>query len=266
MVQRAVVLLLEALFEPECHGCSHGFSKGPRQPQARHERREQCRTLHIAWRVDADGSGCFDHLAWGPLRECIPQWVNEGGILRLLGTWLQAGVLEAGALTSPDQGTPPGGVLSPLVSNGCLPRVLDAWGVKDGQPRRQGRCLLTRCAEDCLSGCERAADARRVMEGVPKRCARFRLTMPPEKTAWRACKRPPSRAPSGGGQGSFDVLGFPHEWAKTRRGYWAIKRQTVGTRRRRFRQALWPWCRAHRHAPGQEQYPTVCLQLRGYSP
>ena len=256
MVQRAVVMMLEAIFEPEFHGFSHGFSKGHRQHQALHERREQGRTLHIAWRVDADVSGCFDHLDWGHLRECIQQRVNDGGIVRRLGKWLQAGVLEAGALTSPDKGTPQGGVISPMVSNVFLHRVLDEWCVKDVQPRMKGRCFLTRCADDCIIGCELEADARRVMEVLPKRCARFRLTMHPEKTALMACKRPPSREPSGGGQGSFDFLGLTHYWAKTRRGYWAIKRKTVGKRLRRCMKAIWTWCRDNRHAPWQEQYQT----------
>ena len=210
MVQRAVVMILEAIVEPECQGFSHGFRKGPSQHQALHELREQCRTVHIAWRVDADVSGCFDNLDWGHLREFLQQRVNDGGIRRLLGKWLQAGVLEAGALTYPDKGTPQGGVISPMVSNVFLHRVLDEWFVKDVQPRMQGRCFLTRFADDCIIGCELEADARRVMEVWPKRFARFRLTMHPEKTALIAFKMPPSREPSVGGQGSFDLLGFTH--------------------------------------------------------
>ena len=263
MVQRAVVRMLEALFEPELHGFSQGCRQGHRQHQALHELREPCRTWHIAWRVDAEVRGCCDHLDWGPLRACLQQRVNDGGIVRRLGTWLPAGVLESGALTAPDTGTPQGGVLSPIVSNGCLHRVLDAWCVKDGQPRRQGRGFLTRCADDCIIGCALEADARRVMEVLPQRCARFRLTMHPEKTALSACKRPPSREPSGGGQGRFDVLGLTHSWAKTRRGYWAIQRKTVGKRRRRCMKAIGTWCRDNRHAPWQEQHQTLCLKRRG---
>ena len=112
MVQRAVVMIVEALFAHDCSGFSHGFRKGHSQHQARHERREQCRTLHIAWIVDAAVRGFFDHLDWGHRRECITQRVNDGGILRLIGTWLHAGVLEAGELTHPDKGTPQGGVVT----------------------------------------------------------------------------------------------------------------------------------------------------------
>jgi RNA-directed DNA polymerase len=102
------------------------------------------------------------------------------------------------------------------------------------------------------------------MAVLPKRFARFRLTMHPEKTAFIAFKQPPSREPSARGTGSFDFLGFTHYWAKTRRGYWVIKRKTVGKRLRRFMRAIWTWCRENRHAPLQEQYRTLCLKLRGY--
>jgi RNA-directed DNA polymerase len=110
IVQRAVVMILEAIFEQDCQACSHGFRKGHRPHQALHELREPCRTLHSNWRVDAEVSGFVDHLAWSHLRECLQQRVSEGGILRLIGKWLHAGVLEAGELRHPAKGTPQGGV------------------------------------------------------------------------------------------------------------------------------------------------------------
>lgn len=112
IVQRAVVMILEAIFEPDFHAFSHGFRKGHSQHQALHELREQCRKLKINWIVDADVSGFFDNLDWGWLRAFIQQRVNDGGILRLIGKWLHAGVLEAGELTHPDKGAPQGAVLT----------------------------------------------------------------------------------------------------------------------------------------------------------
>jgi group II intron reverse transcriptase/maturase len=264
IVQRAVVMILEAIFEHDFHVFSHGFRKGHSQHQALHELREQCRKLNIAWIVDADVSGFFDNLDWGHLREFIQQRVSDGGILRLLGKWLHAGVLESGELTYPDKGAPQGGVISPMVSNVFLHRVLDEWFVKDVYPRMQGRCFVTRFADDFIIGFELEADAHRVMEVLPKRFARFRLTIHPEKTVLTAFKRPPSRDQSAGGKGTFDFLGFTHYWAKTRRGYWVIKRKTVGKRLRRFMKGIWTWCRENRHEPLKEQYQTLCLKLRGY--
>src|SRR4029453_4283173 len=173
IVQRAVVMILEAIFEQDFYGFSHGFRKGHSQPQALHERREQGRTWNITWIVDADVSGFFDNLDWGHLRECIQQRVSDGGILRLLGKWLHAGVLESGALTYPDKGAPQGGVISPMVSNVFLHRVLHEWFFKTVPPRRAGRRFVTRFADDFIIGCELEADARRVMEVLPRRFARF---------------------------------------------------------------------------------------------
>jgi Reverse transcriptase (RNA-dependent DNA polymerase) len=147
-VQRAVVMILEAIFEHDFHAFSHGFRKGHSPHQALHELREQCRTWHINWIVDADVSGFFDNLDWSHLREGIQQRVSDGRRLRLLGKWLHAGVLEAGELRSPDKGTPQGGVISPMLAKVFLHRVLDEWFVKDVHPRMQGHCFLTRFADD----------------------------------------------------------------------------------------------------------------------
>jgi group II intron reverse transcriptase/maturase len=112
IVQRAVVMILEAIFEPDFHVFSHGFRKGHSQHQALPELREQCWKLNTNWIVDADVSGFFDNLDWCHLRTFIQQRVKDGGILRLIGKWLHAGVLERGALSYPDKGTPQGGVVT----------------------------------------------------------------------------------------------------------------------------------------------------------
>ena len=143
MVQRAVVMILEAIVDPEFHAFSQGFRKGHSPQQALHELREPCRTWPINWRVDADVRGCCDHVDWSHRRECIQQRVSAGGIRRLVGTWRHAGVLEAGALRHPDKGTPQGGGISPMLAKVCLHHGLDAWVVKDVHPRMQGRGFLT---------------------------------------------------------------------------------------------------------------------------
>jgi RNA-directed DNA polymerase len=264
IVQRAVVMILEAIFEPDFHAFSHGFRKGHSPHQALDELREQCSKLHIQWIVDADVSGFFDTIDRSYLREMIKQRVNDGGILRLIGKWLNAGVLEAGELTYPDQGTPQGGVASPLLANVFLHHVLDEWFVTVVQPRMKGRCFLSRFADDFIIGFESKADAQRVMAVLPKRFGRFHLTIHPEKTALIAFNKPLRREHSARGKGTFDFLGFTHYWAKTRRGYWVIKRKTIGKRLRRFMKGIWTWCRTNRHEPLTEQYRTLCAKLRGY--
>lgn len=110
IVQRVVVMILEAIYNHDFHDFSHGFRKGHSQHQALQELREKCMNLNIGWIVDADVSGYFDNIDHGLLRQFIEQRVNDGGIIKLIGKWLNAGVLEAGTLTHPTKGTPQGGV------------------------------------------------------------------------------------------------------------------------------------------------------------
>lgn len=264
IVQRAVVMILQAIFDQDFHPFSHGFRKGHSQHQALQELREQCVKLNIRWILDADVCGYFDNISRSLLREFIQRRVNDGGILRLIGKWLNAGVVEAGTLTYPDRGTPQGGVISPMLSNIFLHYVLDEWYVRDVAPRLKGRSFLIRFADDFIIGFELEEDARRVMDVLPKRFNRFELTIHPEKTVLVEFRPPPLRKTSDGGKGTFDFLGFTHFWAKSRRGYWVIKRKTIGKRLRRFMKAIWQWCRENRHEDIQEQYETLCSKLRGY--
>lgn len=136
--------------------------------------------------------------------------------------------------------------------------------MRDVRPRMKGRSILIRFADDFIMGFELEADARRVMDVLPKRFSRFRLTIHPEKTVLVEFKPPSTREKSDQGKATFDYLGFTHYWAKSRRGFWVIKRKTVGKRLRRFLKALWQWCRENRHEHLDEQYQALCSKLRGY--
>src|SRR3990172_12487202 len=180
--QRAVVMILGTIFEPIFHSFSHGFRRGHSQHQAIRELREQCIKLNINWIVDADVSGFFDTINHEHLRRFIKKKVKDGGILRLIGKWLNAGVLDNGNMTYPVKGTPQGGVASPMLANIFLHYVLDEWFMQDVQPRLKGKSFLIRYADDFIIGFEHEADARKVLEVLPKRFSRFKLTIHPEKT------------------------------------------------------------------------------------
>ena len=113
----------------------------------------------------------------------------------------------------------------------------------------KGRCFLSRFADDCVIGCEVAADARKIMDVLPKRFVRFGLRMHPTKTALRALKKPEARKGSEDGNGTGDFLGLTHGGTPSRRGLWVIKRRTARKRLRRTKQSLWRWCRTKRHTP-----------------
>ena len=264
IVQRAVAMLLEAVYEQEFHDFSYGFRPGRNPHQALHALREQCMELNIGWIVDADVSGFFDNIDHGCLRTIVKQRVNDGGVLRFIGKWLNAGVLEGQTLTHPETGSPQGGVISPMLSNIYLHHVLDHWFVRDVQPRMKGRCFLIRYADDFTIGCERQSDARRVLDVLSKRFARFGLTIHPEKTKLVSFRKPGPKQGSGRGDGTFDFLGFTHYWATSRRGYWVVKRQTARKRLNRAIKALWQWCRANMHRPIVEQHKDLCQKLQGH--
>ena len=264
IVQRAVVMILEVIFEPIFQPFSHGFRRGHSQHQAIRELREQCIKMNINWIVDADVSGFFDAINHGHLRSFIEKKVKDGGIMRLIGKWLNAGVLDNGNMMYPDKGTPQGGVASPMLANIFLHYVLDEWFVQDVQPRLKGKSFLIRFADDFIIGFEQEADARRVMEVLPKRFSRYDLTIHPEKTKLVRFIQPSASEKTGKENGTFDFLGFTHFWAKSLHGYWIIKRKTIGKRVRRFMKAIWEWCRENLHEPIKEQHKTLCSKLRGH--
>jgi group II intron reverse transcriptase/maturase len=265
IVQRAVVMLLGAIYEQDFYDFTHGFRPGRRPHRALKELRQQCVEMRIGWIVDADVSSFFDSIDRGWLRKAIQQRVNDGSLLRLIGKWLNAGVMDQGVWSHPERGTPQGGVISPMLANIFLHHVLDDWFVKVVRPRMKGQCFLIRFADDFVIGCTVESDARRIMKALTKRFGRFGLTIHPEKSKLISFGKPPRDDTRGhGGRGTFDFLGFTHYWARSRRGYWVIKRKTARNRQRRAQKALWEWCRRNRHLPIPEQHQQLCLKLKGH--
>jgi group II intron reverse transcriptase/maturase len=264
IVQRAVSMVLQVIYDVKFHDFSHAYRPDHSPHGAIHEFRDQCHRLNINWIVDADVSGFYDNLNHNCLRSMIKQRVNDGGILRLIGKWLNAGVVEEGAVRYPEKGTPQGGVISPMLSNIYLHHVLDDWFVRDVQPRMRGRCFLIRFADDFIIGCELESDAQRIMEVLPKRFGRFGLELHPDKTRLIAFGKPGRDTRGKGRNGSVDFLGFTFYWAKSRRGYWAIKKKTIGKRLSRFLKRLWKWCKENRHKSLEDQCQELCGMLWGH--
>jgi RNA-directed DNA polymerase len=261
IVQKAVTTILGVIYEPLFHDFSHGFRPEHSQHLAIAEIREKCRKLNINWILSADITGLFDNIDHGLLRELIRLRVNDGGILRLIGKWLNAGVAEGGDVTYPEKGTPQGGVVSPMLSNIFLHYVLDDWFVKTVQPNMKGKCFLIRFADDVIIGYQLESDANRLMEVLPKRFERFALSLHPKKTRLIAFGKPACR---GKPQGTFDFLGFTFYWGKSLTGNWVIKKKTARKRRTGFMRMLWNWCKENRHESLGDQHETLCSKLRGF--
>jgi RNA-directed DNA polymerase len=263
VLQRAVSMILGAIYEQDFHDFSYGFREGRSAHQALTALRENCMNMGIAVIVDVDIRGFFDNLDRSKLREIIKQRVNDGAILRLIGKWFNAGVMEGKTMRYPDKGTVQGGVISPVLSNIFLHHVLDEWYVKTVKPRLKGRSFLIRFADDFTIGCELEEDAKRIMEALPKRFAEFNLAINSEKTKLVSFRKPDHKDRTKG-NGTFDFLGFTHYWAKSLRGNWVIKRKTSRKRLLRAKRRLWLWCRNNKHTSIEEQHQTLCQKLLGH--
>jgi hypothetical protein len=147
------------------------------------------------------------------------------------------------------------------LGNLFLHQVLDEWYVHLVKPRLKGRSFLVRYGDDFVLGCELETDARRIRAVLPKRFARVGLTIHPQKTVLIAFGKPSARAAEKQGRSTFDFLGFTHYWARSRQGYWVIKRRTAKKRLRRTQTALWQWCRSHRHRTVEEQHQELCQSV-----
>jgi RNA-directed DNA polymerase len=176
---------------------------------------------------------------------------------------LKAGILDGKEMVCPEKGSPQGSVISPLLANVYVHEVFDPWFETVVKAHCRGQVALWRYADDFLIGCELASDARRIMEVLPKRFAKYGLKINAEKTKLVDFSRPQRRR-EGRNPGTFSFLGCVPYGGKTWRGGTTIKRKTEGKRLRRTLGEVWRWCRDNRHRPHQEQDATRCAKLRGY--
>lgn len=270
LLQRAVVMLLEPIYEQDFLDCSYGFRPGRSAHQALKSFRDQtmnCRP-RSGWVLEVDIRKFFDNLEHRYLRQFLQLRVRDGVLLRLIDKWLKAGVMEDGNVSHPDSGTPQGGVVSPLISNVFLHYVLDQWFEQDVKPRMRQPAFLIRYADDFVIGFRDERDAQRVMEVIPMRFGKYGLTVHPTKTKL-VCFLPPSsrkdrNSPPADRPGTFDLLGFTHYWARSRNGYWVVKLKTAADRFSRAVRSIDRWCRDNRHLPIYEQHKKLNEKLRGH--
>jgi group II intron reverse transcriptase/maturase len=268
ILQRAIAMVLEPIYEQDFLDCSYGFRPGRSAHQALQALWQQTMDLGGGWLVEVDIRKFFDTLDQAQLRTLLRRRVRDGVVLRLLSKWLHAGVLEDGVLSYPDSGTPQGGVISPLLANIYLHYVLDEWFEREVRPRLRGRAFLIRYADDFVMGFACAEDARRVLDVLPKRFGRYGLTLHPDKTRLVDFRRPADQSgrgsQSGGRPGTFDFLGFTHHWGRSRYGRPVVKRRTMRSRFTRSLARLRDWLRGHVHVPVAEQHRRLCQSLQGH--
>jgi group II intron reverse transcriptase/maturase len=275
IVQRAVVMLLEPIYEHDFHDGSFGFRPKRSAHQALEEVRNATMEVNGGWVLEVDIQKFFDTLDHQHLREFVSRRVRDGVLRRLIDKWLKAGVMEDGELAFSNSGTPQGGVISPILANIYLHYVLDEWFEKDVKPVMRGKCHLIRFADDFVIIFQLKYDADRVMNVISKRFGKYGLTVHPEKTKLIDFRSPNhyerrreeklnGNGRSVGKPQTFDLLGFTHYWGRTLKGNWAVKRKTMKSRIARTVQGIDQWCRENRHSPIKEQWKTLCEKVRGH--
>jgi len=183
----------------------------------------------------------------------------------MIDKWLKAGVLEKGVLRRTTDGTPQGGVISPLLSNIYLHYVLDEWFEKVVRPRLKGRCQLVRYADDAVMAFEDHLSGKRMPELLGKRLGRYGLRLHPTKTRFVdfRFRRPDGRHPATVGT-TFNFLGFTHVWGQSRKGKNVVRQITAKDRYARALASVAEWCRRNLHCSFRDQHAHLSRVIRGH--
>ena len=262
ILQRAVVMLLTPLYEQDFLDCSYGSRPGRNAHQALEALWRAIMGMgSVCWVLEADIKSYFDTVKHEYLREFYKKRVRDGVVTRVLGKWLKAGVMEDGVLHYPKEGTPQGGVISPLFANIYLHEVLDVWFEREVRPRLEGRAELIRFSDDFVIVFSNEDDAYRVREVLSKRFERFGLTIHDTKTRLVDFRRPGERNDE---PEVLDFLGFTHYWGKSRKGKWVVKRKTAKKKLKQAVRRVYIWCKHNRHEPVKEQWRTLSRKLHGH--
>jgi RNA-directed DNA polymerase len=262
VLQRGVTMVLEAIYEQDFLDCSYGFRPGRSQHQALQRVRDAIMSMRGGWILEVDIKDFYGSLVHQHLRIFLDRRVRDGVLRRTIDKWLKAGVMEDGNIEYPDDGTPQGGVVSPIASNIYLHEVMDKWFEETVKPRLRGRAHQVRFADDIVLIFEKEEDARRVLEVLPKRFGKYSLTLHPKKTRLLEFCRPARNAKRG--KSTFDFLGLTHYWGKSRQGNWVVKRKTASDRFQRSLRKVKDWCKANRHEKVSDQHQALKRKLTGH--
>ena len=262
VAQRAIVMLLEPIYEADFLPCSFGFRPGRSAHDALDALRDGIMERKLRWVIDADLSQYFDSIPHSHLRCFLDLRIKDGVVRRMLDKWLKAGVLDRGVLQRSATGTPQGGVVSPILSNVFLHYVLDGWFEAEVRPRLRGRCQLVRYADDAVMTFADQQDGKRVLAVLGKRLGRYGLRLHETKTRYVDFRPRLDRGHDP--DATFDFLGFNHVWTRSRRGYPVVRQFTARDRFARSVKAVHSWCKTHRHAPLETQQEHLARVIRGH--
>jgi RNA-directed DNA polymerase len=267
ILQRAVVEVLNAVYEVDFVGFSYGFRPGRSPHDALDALAVGIDRKKVNWVLDADIRDFFTSLDHGWLEKFVEHRIADKRVLRLIRKWINAGVIEDGAWSATEVGAPQGASASPLLANVYLHYVFDRWARQWRSRHAHGDVVIVRFADDFIAGFEHEKDARQFLADLRERFAKFGLELHPDKTRLIEFGRNASRARAARGVGkpeTFDFLGFTHMCAKTKTGRFWIKRKTISKRMRAKLADVKDQLKARRHHSIPEQGRWVGSVVRGH--
>jgi group II intron reverse transcriptase/maturase len=267
LVQRAVVEVLNAIYETDFLGFSYGFRPGRGQHDALDALYVGIRRKKVNWVLDADIRSFFDTLDHGWLVKFIEHRIADKRVLRLIQKWLNAGVLEDGKWSATGEGTPQGATISPLLANVYLHYVFDLWIQQWRKRRARGNIVVVRYADDFIVGFQHESEARSFLRDLRERLRRFALELHPEKTRlirFGAFAAPNRKQRGEGKPETFCFLGFVHICSESANGKFLVVRHTDSSRMHRKLRELRLELRRRMHAPVPEQGAWLGSVVRGF--
>jgi RNA-directed DNA polymerase len=269
IVQQAARMLLEPIYErSEFMGFSYGFRPGRSPHKALDALSVVLHRKRVNWVLDADIRSFFDTIDHGWMQKFIEHRIADPRMVRLLMKWLHAGVMEEGVLHEVEEGTPQGGIISPLMANIYLHYALDLWVHAWRKKQARGEVFIVRYADDFVMGFQDKQDALAMRSALAERLAKFGLELHPDKTrvirfgrfAQQHClQKDGRRRPE-----TFDFLGFTHSCGKNRAGRFWVVRRTSRKKRQAKLAKLREELRRRRHAPVVVQHRRLRESLRGH--
>lgn len=262
VLQRAVAMILGAIYEEEFYDFSYGFRPGKSQHQAVKAVRNRLQKSRGGWILEVDIKGFFEAIDFKILRDFLDRRVRDGVLRRTIDKWLNAGVLEDGVIKRQKGGTPQGGVISPILANIYLHEVIDKWFVEDVKPRMENTAECYRFADDVIMIFDSRRDAERVYKVIGKRLAKYGLEAHPEKTRLTNFNKRFGRGK--GKEDTFTFLGFTFYWAWNRWGVATVMRKTAREKLRKSLGKVRDWCHKYRHKPLSWQHQKLSEKLKGH--